>query len=274
MILFSGSVNPELAEEIAKYLNVNARQHQAREVRQRRDLRPLPGVASAAPTCSSSSRCARAEAFDVNDALMELLIMADAAKRASARSIVGGHRALRLRPSGPQGRPARAHHGQARGRSARRSSGVDNVITVDLHQDAIQGFFDIPVNHMTAMPIFVDYFQQQGLRPRAAVRGVARRGPREGGEEVLHDAGLRHRHHAQGSPEAQPGRDHGAYRRRDRQGLHPERRHDRHGRLAGGRGRHAQGQGRRARCTPAPPTACSAARRTSASRTPASRKWW
>ncbi|MCQ5072195.1 ribose-phosphate pyrophosphokinase-like domain-containing protein, partial [Adlercreutzia sp. DFI.6.23] len=35
-------------------------------------------------------------------------------------------------------------------------SSIDNIITVDLHQDAIQGFFDIPVNHMTAMPIFVD----------------------------------------------------------------------------------------------------------------------
>ena len=43
------------------------------------------------------------------------------------------------------------------------ASGVDNVITIDLHQDAIQGFFDLPVNHMTAMPIFVDYFQSMGL---------------------------------------------------------------------------------------------------------------
>ena len=35
----------------------------------------------------------------------------------------------------------------------------------DLHQDAIQGFFDIPVNHMTAMPIFVDYFRNKGFDP-------------------------------------------------------------------------------------------------------------
>ena len=44
-------------------------------------------------------------------------------------------------------------------------SGIDNIITVDLHQDAIQGFFDIPVNHMTAMPIFVDYFRNKGFDP-------------------------------------------------------------------------------------------------------------
>ena len=43
------------------------------------------------------------------------------------------------------------------------ASGVDNVITIDLHQDAIQGFFDLPVNHMTAMPIFVDYYKSKGF---------------------------------------------------------------------------------------------------------------
>ena len=41
----------------------------------------------------------------------------------------------------------------------------DNLIAIDLHQDAIQGFFDKPVNHMTAMPIFVDYFKQMGFKP-------------------------------------------------------------------------------------------------------------
>ena len=41
---------------------------------------------------------------------------------------------------------------------------ADNIIAIDLHQDAIQGFFDKPVNHMTAMPIFVDYFEQKGFK--------------------------------------------------------------------------------------------------------------
>lgn len=45
------------------------------------------------------------------------------------------------------------------------TAGVNNVITIDLHQDAIQGFFDRPVNHMTAMPIFVDYFKKKGFDP-------------------------------------------------------------------------------------------------------------
>lgn len=90
--------------------------------------------------------------------------MADAAKRASARSISA----------------VIAHYGYARQdrKAAPREpitaklvadllevSGIDNIITVDLHQDAIQGFFDIPVNHMTAMPIFVDYFRNKGFDP-------------------------------------------------------------------------------------------------------------
>ncbi|MBP3867138.1 MAG: ribose-phosphate diphosphokinase, partial [Eggerthellaceae bacterium] len=44
-------------------------------------------------------------------------------------------------------------------------AGVDRVIAIDLHQDAIQGFFDVPVNHMTAMPIFVDYYKNKGWDP-------------------------------------------------------------------------------------------------------------
>ena len=43
------------------------------------------------------------------------------------------------------------------------TAGADNIIAIDLHQDAIQGFFDKPVNHMTAMPIFVDYYKAMGF---------------------------------------------------------------------------------------------------------------
>ena len=101
---------------------------------------------------------------DVNDALMELLIATDAAKRASARTITA----------------CITHYGYARQdrKAAPREpitarlvanllerAGVDRVITLDLHQGQIQGFFDIPVNHMTAMPIFVDYFRNKGFDP-------------------------------------------------------------------------------------------------------------
>ena len=93
----------------------------------------------------------------VNDALMELLIMTDAAKRASARTVTA----------------VITHYGYARQdkKSASREpitaklvanlyevAGVDRVIAMDLHQGQIQGFFDIPVNHLTALPVFADHF--------------------------------------------------------------------------------------------------------------------
>ena len=100
----------------------------------------------------------------VNDNLMELLIMIDACRRASAGRITAvmpyfGY-ARQDRKAAPR-EPITAKLVA----DLLEVSGIDNIITVDLHQDAIQGFFDIPVNHMTAMPIFVDYFRNKGFDP-------------------------------------------------------------------------------------------------------------
>ena len=161
--IFSGSVNPDLANQIADELgvslgNVKLSKFANGEIY----ARYLESVRGCEVFLVQSVCCS--EKFDVNDALMELLIMADAAKRASAHNVSA----------------VIAHYGYARQdrKAAPRepitaklvadlleSAGVDNVITIDLHQDAIQGFFNIPVNHMTAMPIFVDYFTNKGFDP-------------------------------------------------------------------------------------------------------------
>ena len=163
MVLCSGSVNPALAEGIAKELGVSLgnTKHEkfANGEIYARYTEPVRGadVFIVQSVCSGNG-------YDVNDALMELCIMADAAKRASARSICA----------------VIAHYGYARQerKAAPREpitarlvadileiAGVDRVIAIDLHQDAIQGFFKVPVNHMTAMPIFVDYYKKKGLDP-------------------------------------------------------------------------------------------------------------
>ena len=159
MILFSGSVNPELAEEIAKYLNVNLGNIKHEKFANGEIYARYQESIRGADVFLIQSVCA-SETFDVNDALMELLIMADAAKRASARSISA----------------VIAHYGYARQdrKAAPREpitaklvadllevSGIDNIITVDLHQDAIQGFFDIPVDNLLGSPIFVDHFTKK-----------------------------------------------------------------------------------------------------------------
>ena len=163
MALFSGSVNPELADEIAKHLNASLGNVKLEKFANGEIYARYQESVRGADVFLIQSVCG-AEGYDVNDALMELLIMTDAAKRASARSVSA----------------VISHYGYARQdrKAAPRepitaklvadllaAAGVDNVITVDLHQDAIQGFFDLPVNHMTAMPIFVDYYRSMGFDP-------------------------------------------------------------------------------------------------------------
>ena len=99
---------------------------------------------------------------NVNDLLMETLIMADAATRASARSITAVI-------------PHYAYARQDRKASPREpitarlvanlleTAGVDRVITLDLHQGQIEGFFDVPVNHLTAHPLFGEYFKNKNF---------------------------------------------------------------------------------------------------------------
>ncbi len=113
MMVFAGTSNPELAEGIARHLgielgNVKIRKFANGEIY----VRYLESVRGA-DVFIVQSICA-----PVNDTLMELLIMVDAAKRASARYDHRGHLALRLRASGQEVGRARADHREARRRPA------------------------------------------------------------------------------------------------------------------------------------------------------------
>lgn len=158
MALFSGSVNPKLAEEIADELgvslgNIKLEKFSNGEIY----ARYLQSVRGADVFIVQSIAGAQ-----VNDALMETLIMADAARRASARTITA----------------VVSHYGYARQdrKAAAREpitaklvanlmehSGIDRMMTIDLHQGQIQGFFDIPVDNLTALPIIADYFKSKNL---------------------------------------------------------------------------------------------------------------
>ena len=155
--VFTGNANPQLAADICKLIGTKLGESEVGTFSDGEIFVSLYETVRGSDVFVVQSTCG-----NVNNNLMELLIMVDAAKRASARSVSA----------------VVAHYGYARQdrKAAPRepitaklvadlmaASGVDNVITIDLHQDAIQGFFDLPVNHMTAMPIFVDYFQSMGL---------------------------------------------------------------------------------------------------------------
>ena len=151
--LYSGTGNPALAEKIADILHLelqglNIEKFANGEIYARftesvrgDDVYFIQTLAGA----------------NVNDLLMETLIVCDAAKRASCNKFIA----------------VIPHYGYARQdrKAAARepitarlvanlleAAGVDQVITVDLHQGQIQGFFDIPVNHLSALPLFGQYY--------------------------------------------------------------------------------------------------------------------
>jgi ribose-phosphate pyrophosphokinase len=157
MMVFSGTSNRELAEDVAKHLgvelgNVKISKFANSEIY----VRYLESVRGADVFLIQSAR------KPVNDSLMEMLIMADAAKRASARSItaVVSHYAYARQDKKSAAREPITAKLVA---DLMTTAGVDKVIAMDLHQGQIQGFFDQPVNHLTALPILADYFESLEL---------------------------------------------------------------------------------------------------------------
>lgn len=98
----------------------------------------------------------------VNQHIMELLIMIDALKRASAKSI---NIVMPYYGYARQDRKARSREPIAAKLVANllETSGADRVITLDLHAPQIQGFFDIPIDHLQGVPILSDYFEAKSL---------------------------------------------------------------------------------------------------------------
>src|SRR6267378_7349255 len=157
LMLFSGSSNRPLAEDIASELGV-----ELGEV-------SLKTFANGELYSRYSDSIRGADVFivqsgspPVNDHLVELLIMIQAAKLASAKRITA---VIPWFPYARQDRKAKPREPI----SARlvadmlQLAGADRVLTMDLHAGQIQGFFTIPVDHMTAVPLFARHFRDLGL---------------------------------------------------------------------------------------------------------------
>ncbi len=97
-----------------------------------------------------------------NDNIMELLLLIDAAKRASAKEVnaVIPYYAYARQDRKDQPRVPISAKVVA---NLLQSVGADRVVVVDLHAEQIQGFFDIPVEHITALPLFAEYLKNLGL---------------------------------------------------------------------------------------------------------------
>jgi len=156
--LFTGSANRPLAEEIAQYLHVPVSDAEVARfsdgevyVQVNENVRGAD-VFVIQPTCPP-----------VNDTLMELLIMVDAMKRASARRITA------VLPYYGYARQDRKVQSRVP-ISARlvadllEAAGIDRVLALDLHAGQIQGFFSVPVDHLFAGPVvMIDYLRKKDL---------------------------------------------------------------------------------------------------------------
>ena len=170
--LFSGTSNPALAEEIAAYLGVDAGPLVCKRfadgelyVQIQQSIRGCD-VFLIQPTCAP-----------VNDSLMELMIMVDACKRASARQITAvipyfGYARADRKTAGRESITAKLTA------NLLVKSGVDRVLAMDLHSAQIQGYFDIPCDHIYGSPVLVDYLSTKNLGEVVVVSpdvgGVAR----------------------------------------------------------------------------------------------------
>lgn len=154
LMLFSGRSHPELAEEVAKHLDVSVTPQSAYSfangeifVRFEESVRGCDAFVI------------QSHSAPINDAIMEQLIMVDALKRASAKRITV------VMPFWGYGRQDKKHRGREP-ISARliadmlKTAGANRIMTVDLHTSQIQGFFNGPVDHLFALPVLAEHLKQ------------------------------------------------------------------------------------------------------------------
>jgi len=153
--VFSGSANPELAQAICRSLDIglsrlavsrfsndNLFVQIQENVREKDVFVVQPFTAPA------------------GDTILELFIIMDALRSASARRITAVIPYFSYARSDKKDAPRISITGRLMA-DLIRTAGADRVLTMDLHSDAVHGFFSIPVDHLTAIPYFVDHFRRQ-----------------------------------------------------------------------------------------------------------------
>jgi ribose-phosphate pyrophosphokinase len=163
MKVFSGSANRELAQRICQYLGVPLGQATISSfpdgetyVRIEENIRGHD-VFIIQPTCPPT-----------NQHLMELLIMVDAARRASADRITAVIPFFGYARQDRKDQP-RVPITAKLVANLLFASGVDRVLTMDLHAQQVQGFFDIPVDHLYSLPVLIKYLRQRLTRKTVVV---------------------------------------------------------------------------------------------------------
>jgi ribose-phosphate pyrophosphokinase len=166
LMLVSGRSHPDLAADIAAKLGV--------------ELSPveLKTFANGEVYCRYEDSIRGADLFivqscagvgKVNDYLWELLEMINAAKLASAKRVTAVMPWFPYSRQDKKSAPREPISSKLLADTLEKAAGVDRVLTMDLHTGQIQGFFTIPVDHMTALPLFAQYFRDKGLHGEKVV---------------------------------------------------------------------------------------------------------
>lgn len=154
LMLFSGNANPDLSRRIAREVGIELSPAKVGRFPEGEIAVRIEEPVRGADVFVLQGTCPPA-----NDNLMELLVMIDALKRASAARITAvlpfygyGRQDRKDRPRVPITAKLVANLIVA--------AGADRILTVDLHAPQIQGFFDIPVDHLYAAPVFIRHFRE------------------------------------------------------------------------------------------------------------------
>ncbi|MAB96186.1 MAG: ribose-phosphate pyrophosphokinase [Actinobacteria bacterium] len=159
MLIFSGSSNTELAQQVASNLGTELAEVERKSFASGEIYLRLADSVRGADCFVMQSHSG-----DINKTIMEQLLLVDALKRASAKRITA---VLPFYPYSRQDKKALPREPI----SARLvgdmfvAAGVDRLVSIDLHTQQIQGFVDQPFDHLTAMPLFVNYFKEKFKEP-------------------------------------------------------------------------------------------------------------
>ncbi len=151
--IFTGNANIELAQEVSKLSGIPLGDAEVFKFSNDNTFVKINENVRGADTFIIQPTCS-----PVNDSIMELLIMIDALKRASAQRINCVIPIFGYARSDKKDQP-RVPITAKLIADLLTTAGAHRVVTMDLHSDQIQGFFDIPVDHLYSMPIFVRYFK-------------------------------------------------------------------------------------------------------------------
>ena len=155
--LFSANANNTLAEEIAEYLGIPVGSSKVRTFSDGEICLEINESVRGADIFIIQPTC-----YPVNNHYMELLIMIDAMKRASAQRITA---VMPYYGYARQERKSKARDPISAKLMANliTAAGADRVVAMDLHASAIQGFFDIPLDHLPGVPLLAEYYKNMEM---------------------------------------------------------------------------------------------------------------